>query len=714
MRALTLFSTLSVTPLLLAPLGCERDPRPPLFEPFERNVLEVARGQGNLTTFLDLLNTAGLSGALEAGVQVTVFAPTDAAFSSLPASTLEALGQDRAELSRVLRFHLVTGRRKVNLVRISDEMRTFLGTNMSVRLDGDDVIVGGGNGTEATVLAARDLEANNGIVHTIDRVLTPGDVVVGDLLGVAAARGYDRLVTAIGAAGLDGALSSTTATLFAPTDAAFDAITAPTDVGLLQNILLTHVLPGTVTSATLAATSTAAALSNYVLQVQQVGSELLVGGSTVTVADIPATNGLLHEVAKVIVPPTVLGAAAETPDLSTLAAAVGDASAAVAATLDGDGPITVFAPLNSAFAAIPATVLNAVRGNRTLLDNILTYHVVPQQVLSSGLSDGQMITMANGENVTVMQDSQGTALVDARGNTVNVVATDLRLANGVVHLIDGVLFPAEGTLLSEATLNGFTLLPGVVAGAGLDGALAGSGPFTLFAPTDAAVLAFNAGNVDPDVIANVLLAHVVPGDQDSTAVLLATSLPTLANLELDVETNVTPPTFGGASLDPDRLDFVASNGRIHTLDDVIIPPTIVDVVTSTVDLTELAEGVARASPGVQEALNPDTLNGGMPITVFAPTNQAFDEAGIDTSVTPVATLDAVLAHHVVIGQTLSSTLSDGRVLETLNGPLTVNVDGDVITLIDGMGNTSTISDTVDVRTLSGVVHKIEGVLMPAP
>ncbi|MEO1338498.1 MAG: fasciclin domain-containing protein, partial [Myxococcota bacterium] len=97
--------------------------------------------------------------------------------------------------------------------------------------------------------------------------------------------------------------------------------------------------------------------------------------------------------------------------------------------------------------------------------------------------------------------------------------------------------------------------------------------------------------------------------------------------------------------------------------------------------------------------------------VFAPTNGAFDDADIDPTMTSTDTLAAVLSHHAVVGQALSTSLEDGQVITTLNGDITVNIDGDDVTLTDGAGNTVNVIAT-DIRTLTGVVHLIDGVLIP--
>ena len=131
-------------------------------------------------------------------------------------------------------------------------------------------------------------------------------------------------------------------------------------------------------------------------------------------------------------------------DFTTLVAAV--QAAGLEETLRGDGPFTVFAPTDEAFAALPeGTVETLLEDPTGQLSDILTYHVVPGEVLAADVAglDGQTVTTVNGATITVGVADDGTVtLTDAAGNEVAVVATDVQASNGVIHVIDGVLMPA--------------------------------------------------------------------------------------------------------------------------------------------------------------------------------------------------------------------------------------------------------------------------------
>jgi uncharacterized surface protein with fasciclin (FAS1) repeats len=129
-------------------------------------------------------------------------------------------------------------------------------------------------------------------------------------------------------------------------------------------------------------------------------------------------------------------------DFTTLATALTEAG--LVETLKGEGPFTVFAPTDDAFAALPDGTLDTLLEDPTGdLAGILTYHVVPGQVMAADVVtlDGQKVETVNGAKITVNVDGDAVSLTDASGNTVNVTTTDIETSNGVIHVIDGVLLP---------------------------------------------------------------------------------------------------------------------------------------------------------------------------------------------------------------------------------------------------------------------------------
>ena len=133
---------------------------------------------------------------------------------------------------------------------------------------------------------------------------------------------------------------------------------------------------------------------------------------------------------------TIVSVAASNPDFSTLVGAV--ETAGLVETLSGEGPFTVFAPTNEAFAKLPAGTLESLTPEQ--LKAILTYHVVAGEVMAKDVKAGT-VTTVNGETFTIAVNGDKVTITDAKGNTVNVTKTDITTDNGVIHVIDGVLMP---------------------------------------------------------------------------------------------------------------------------------------------------------------------------------------------------------------------------------------------------------------------------------
>lgn len=139
----------------------------------------------------------------------------------------------------------------------------------------------------------------------------------------------------------------------------------------------------------------------------------------------------------------IVALASETSDLSTLVTAV--QSADLVSTLQGKGPYTIFAPTNDAFAKLPAGTLETLLKpeNKTKLQAVLTYHVIPSKAMSKDLKDGQVLTTVQGGKLTVGVKNGEVTLTDAAGATSKVVQADIAAKNGVVHVINSVVLPQQ-------------------------------------------------------------------------------------------------------------------------------------------------------------------------------------------------------------------------------------------------------------------------------
>ena len=294
------------------------------------------------------------------------------------------------------------------------------------------------------------------------------DPVPGTLAQEATTRGFTALVAAADKAGLVPALSASSSnlTVFAPTDAAFTslattlgfasatAMVTALDGPTLAKSLQYHVLPakrpaadlvaGGATQATLYSFEGAAStLALNTTSGVKITDEVLTQ-ATVTTADVPASNGVIHVVDKVLVPPGVLNIvqmAQLNPTFSVLVEAV--VAANLAGMLSGTTPFTVFAPNNAAFTAAlgELTLTKAQLLASPGLAGILTYHVVAGNVRAANviaLPKPAAVTTVQGSTFTV-----GTTLgiTDARARSATLLATDVIASNGVIHVIDKVILP---------------------------------------------------------------------------------------------------------------------------------------------------------------------------------------------------------------------------------------------------------------------------------
>jgi len=273
---------------------------------------------------------------------------------------------------------------------------------------------------------------------------------------------------------------------------------------------------------------------------------------------------------------TVVDIIVGSPNHNILEAAV--IAANLQGTLSGTGPFTIFAPTDAAFEALPSGTVEALLADIPALTNILTYHAVAGSAFSAGLNNGQLIMTIQGQDVTVTIDNGNVFINNAQVTVADIVAT-----NGVVHVIDAVLLPeapvSNGTVVDIIvnSLEHNTLETAVIA-AGLAGTLSGTGPFTVFAPTDAAFAAvpsatLNALLADPNgLLTDVLLHHVVGATALSTDLSNGQQVTTLFGDNLLIGIN-----NGIVSIDNATVivaDIEATNGVVHVIDAVLVPLTL--------------------------------------------------------------------------------------------------------------------------------------------
>jgi len=533
------------------------------------------------------------------------------------------------------------------------------------------------------------------------------------------------LVTALKAADLVETLGGEGPfTVFAPTNAAFDALPfGGAELTYLLNtkdklteVLEYHVTKRNVPSSDLFNDSQIPMLDGGDTTITIKNGTIMINQATVTTADVKAINGVVHIIDKVLIPASFT--APNIPQLAQSANLTIFHELVVAANLFtalSGGPITVFAPTNAAFAALPNGTLQKLldRANIKDLQQILTYHVHSGEVVSADLKSGEQVSTLEGSklNITI---SGSTVTV----NTAKVTKADQFAVNGVVHVIDEVLLPPDyiplGSIpgIAEQTKD-LSLLLTALKAADLVETLEGAGPFTVFAPTNAAFDALPFGGAEltyllnnKDKLTEVLEYHVTKGNFASSNLSNGEKIPMLAGGNTTVTIDGSTVMINQATVT--TADVKATNGVVHIIDKVLIPtnftaPNIPQLAQSA-NLTTLLTAVTAA--------NLSTALSGGPLTVFAPTNAAFDalpNGTLQKLLDPanIKDLQQVLQYHVHPGEVVSADLKSGEQVSTLEGSkLNITINNSTVKV-----NNATVTKA-DQFAINGVVHVIDAVLLP--
>ena len=420
----------------------------------QTTVVDIIVNSPDHTTLEAAVIAAELADDLSGEGPFTVFAPTDDAFAALPEGTVDALLEDpTGDLAQILLYHVVGAKAMSTDLSDGQMIATLSGDSVTVSITDGNVYI------DSAMVTVADLEADNGVVHVIDAVLIPeteSNTVVDIIVN---SPDHNTLEAAVIAAELADDLSGEGPfTVFAPTDDAFAALPEGTidallldPTGQLAQILLYHVVGAKAMSTDLSDGQMIATLQGDSVMVSIMDGNVYINNAMVTVADIEASNGVVHVIDAVLMPTyTVVDVIMASPVHNTLEAAV--IAAELADDLSGEGPFTVFAPTDDAFAALPEGTLDALLGDPTgQLAQILLYHVVGAKAMSTDLSDGQAITTLEGTDVTVSITDGNVFINDAQ-----VIVADIEADNGVVHVIDAVLTPStniQERMIDEAGIS---------------------------------------------------------------------------------------------------------------------------------------------------------------------------------------------------------------------------------------------------------------------
>lgn len=609
--ALALVATFTLT-------SCEKDDVNEIPAP-TNDVVELAQATTELSTLVTAVVTANLVTTLKGSGPFTVFAPTNDAFAKLEDGVLEVLLANPTVLADLLKYHVVSG--KV----LSTDLTT---TSVQTLLSGKSISVSVANGVTlngtASVVEA-DIEATNGVVHVIDEVLIPEgfELPKDNIVSIAAQTpSLSILVEALSLfPNLVDALSSDGSfTVFAPTNDAFIALLGVigqeslSDIpeSVIERLLKYHVISGAALMSTdLSDGQMASTLlsDDDKIKVQISGQSVKINGANVTAANIEASNGVVHVVDAVLVPAlelsivnTIVQPAYFSKSFSVLTQAV--VTAGLLETLvNPDASFTLFAPSNDAFEAAGITSLAGLTAND--LTPILTYHVLGSKVYANGLpSTGSAVTTLNGDFYLSINDNGVFINGVSQVTVASQAGSNLDFGNGVVHVINRTLLPTNKTIVdiaveaSQASSGAeFGQLVAALTAVENDGTtdnlitiLSGDGPFTVFAPTDAAFQAlytlaevsdFNAlvDAVGIGTIKAVLKYHVLGARVFSTDLpnLESNTVATLGgNITIDLSALKIIDTdaaleLGTADASIVATDIMGTNGVIHVIDQVILP-----------------------------------------------------------------------------------------------------------------------------------------------
>ena len=385
-----------------------------------------------------------------------------------------------------------------------------------------------------------------------------------------------------------------------------------------------------------------------------------------------------------------------------------------AALSDPTANYTVFAPDDNAMNALAAALNTDINGILALpnLSDILLYHVLGAQVPSSAVTNGLIATPLSTTNTLKLTVNGSNVFV----NQATVTTVDLTTDNGVVHVIDAVVLPAQTVADIAIGSPAHTSLVAAVVEAKLLPALTDPfGTFTVFAPTNTAF--DNAvASLGIDIatllglpnLADILLYHVLGAEVQSAGVtngLIAAPLNTANTIKFTVNGSMVYANQAPIS----AVDLTADNGVVHVLDAVILPnQTVADVAIGSAAHTSLVAAVVEAK------LLPALTDPFASFTVFAPTNTAFDNAVASLGLADINALLAlpnlgdILLYHVLGAEVPAAGVTNGLIASPLNTANTIKftVDGSMV-----YANQAPIS-AVDLTADNGVVHVLDAVVLP--
>jgi transforming growth factor-beta-induced protein len=584
----------------------------------------VISSRNDLSSFTEILDASGLAADLfrSAGFQGTVFVPNDDAFGEFAASNFSMLvDSEWAEHTACfVSYHTVEGTFLSNSLEEGMNLTTLDGDTLVVSLNLTRV-------DEATIIEA-DIVASNGVVHIVDTDLTPACVAENIVEMLMAGDDFSILLQLLDLAGLSDVLAtSAPITLFAPPNAAWEKrgdifiqnLSDPQNLNVLKAFLMNHVVNGNWYSSRLVSDEsfTLETTLETTAFFYNESSVIFMNYAEVVDTDMLASNGVIHTMDTVVILAS-LGdilmssqVASDSISFSNFTAALMQANFLDALFLDSlNNPrtTTVFAPDDNAFAQVSTEVLDKLLDPNWSfhLRELLRYHLVDGTLRSDALAELNMVTTLADVNLTITSQGSGLTVEDA-----NVIYPDLAAYNGVLHGIDELLFPPSltVTVMDQLSANPqFTTFLGLLeASETLTGLVQGSGPVTLFIPTNAAFELFNlavdSSQFESNETEMILQYHLVESNVFLNALPDGTTITTLNGQDVVVSViNATEEDVRSINTAQVLHGGIASNGVIYVLDQVLLPE--LPSVNPAVSLAPAPPSAAPVSSGSTTAAEP--------------------------------------------------------------------------------------------------------------
>lgn len=557
--------------------GCGDDPASP--ELSGDDLFQLVVGSEDLQQIEDVVRGLALDMALRTESDLTFFAPTDEALLGLGPDMLALLNTpaNREILRKLVRRHLVRGRYRAADLRDGETLTPLEGPPLVVRVDGETISVSGAEITDA------DLEAGNGVLHEIDEV-------VRDHLTLAERLRVTPLIatfaSALERADLtDLVTSGEPYTLLIPINSGFadlgaaelQSLLSTPNRSLLLKVLRHHILPGRVRAEQFADGTALAPLGDLPLPVEAENGLTYVGGARVIVPEIETSDGLIYLLDSVVLSHLSVAERMQIlPRLSTSYAIL--RGAGLFTQLNGTDPFTVLVPTDAAWTPLGTQFLGALNARPDLLLRTAQQLVVPGRFDREDLLEGGTLTTLGGYTLPVLVRRDVTRTDIFVGDRAVVAFPPYEASNGLIYGMAPFNVPPGLDLEERAVFAALYRFLNLIERGNLTSLLQSEGPYTVFAPSDAAL---DGLGLPTDQIPQFIRRHIVEGRFEVSD--LPATLSTLEGTEIEVFTvdnqlalncvlvEEPPPPHLEDCIFVTSVNNHATNGVIHIIDGVLTP-----------------------------------------------------------------------------------------------------------------------------------------------